>query len=80
MLLPDNAYTAAGLENDLCLATISDFNTLVARSQDTRTPVFALTPEQLNYQGFVLEKTAKSRDAFGEVFRQLANKIITLTS
>jgi len=80
MLLPNGAYRGVGLEKELCLATIADFNTLIAKSQETQTPIFALTPAQLKQGGVVLENTLKSRDAFAEVFRQLAEKIVKLTS
>lgn len=80
MLLSGDVYNAAELESDLCLATIADFNTLIAKSQESRTPVFALTPEQLGQGGVVLENTLKACDAFREEFRRLAQKIIKLTS
>lgn len=80
MLLPEEAYKKAGLDVNFCLATIADFNTLIAKSQETRTPIFALTPEQLGQAGVVLENTVKARDAFANVFRELATKIIALVS
>ena len=44
MLFSENCYAQQQV-NEYCLATIPDFNSLIAKSQDTRTPVFALTRE-----------------------------------
>jgi cellulose biosynthesis protein BcsQ len=79
MMLPPDAYGAAGADESLCLATIPDFNSLIAASQQERTPVFALTPEQIGRTGVVLEQTIKSRNQFDELFSGLADKILALT-
>ncbi len=86
MLLPDEDYRKAmdssvlpRLYPNLCLAQISDFNTLIAKSQDNKTPVFALTDEQLDNVGTVLEADQGKRTEFREVFSALANRVITLT-
>jgi hypothetical protein len=68
------------MQPDFCLATTADFNTLIAKSQETRTTVFALTPEQLGQVGVVLENTIRSRDTFAEEFHHLAKQIIKLTN
>lgn len=80
MMLPTDAYKAAGLSDDYCLSTISDFNSLIAMSQKNRTPIFALSPEQIKQVGTVLERTIKSRDQFKTIFSDLANKVTTLAS
>jgi hypothetical protein len=80
MLLPTDAYKAAGLSDDYCLSTIPDFNSLIAMSQENRTPVFALSPEQIKQQGVVLEQTIKSRDQFEQTFSDLANKVTSIAS
>jgi cellulose biosynthesis protein BcsQ len=80
MMLPDHVYNDQGVGPGFCLATIPDFNTLIAKSQEAQTPVFALTPEQIGYTGPVLENTIKSRDNFKQIFSELAGKIIGLTS
>ncbi len=80
MVLPNQVYKDEGIEDTFCLATIPDFNTLIAKSQDNQTPVFALTPEQIGHTGPVLKNTIKSRDNFKQIFSKLADKIIGLTS
>ena len=47
MMLSNQAYIEQGISENYCLSVISHFNTLIAVSQDKRTPVFALTPEQI---------------------------------
>lgn len=79
MMMPPKAYQDIDIERDYCLATISDFNTLIARSHKSQTPIFALTPDQLHQKGVVLQRTLKSRDRFREVFSDLADKIIKVT-
>ena len=79
MMLPVDAYKQQDIDDTFCLVTIPDFNTLIARSQATQTPIFALTAEQISQTGIVLERTTQSRDSFQEIFSQLADKIIGLT-
>ena len=78
-MLPDQVYGEENVGAAFCLATIPDFNTLIAKSQDHQTPVFALTPEQIGQSGTVLKNTLKSRDNFKQIFSELADKIIRLT-
>jgi cellulose biosynthesis protein BcsQ len=80
MMLPDQVYGEESMGAAFCLATIPDFNTLITRSQDNQTPVFALTPEQIGQSGKVKEITLKSRDKFQQIFSELADKIIGLTT
>ncbi len=79
MMLPDQEYRDIGMGTDFCLETIPDFNTLIAKSQDNQTPVFALTAEQIGYGGKVLERTIKSQQQFNTLFSNLADKIIGMT-
>ncbi len=80
MMLPYGTYLGQQVTGDFCLATIPDFNSLIARSQDTQTPVFALTEEQIGFTGVVLESTLISRDEFKKIFSTFADKVIGLTS
>jgi chromosome partitioning protein len=57
------------------LAQISDFNSLIARSQECSTAVFALSEEQLKAQGSVFESFEGSRQKFQEIFEQLAARV-----
>ena len=79
MTLPRRVYKKHGVE-ELCLAKISDFNSLIAKSQEHQTPVFALTAAQIDQGGVVLEGTERSRDAFKEIFSDLADKVISLVN
>lgn len=79
MLLPSETYAAAGIGATLNLATIADFNSLISRSQEALTPVFALTAEQMRAVGDVLENFRTSRDAFRREFDQLATRVNMLT-
>jgi chromosome partitioning protein len=65
------------------LAHISDFNSLIAISQNLGRPVFALTDEDLKNAkqfGWALETMKESRTAFSDQFKILGELIISLTS
>jgi cellulose biosynthesis protein BcsQ len=78
MLLPESAYLAAGVEPGQPLIQMSDFNSLIALSQEHKAPVFGLTDEQLGQSGIVLEITKKSMGRFRELYSQGADRIITI--
>jgi len=78
MTFRDEDYRDAGLDR-FCLAMISDFNSLIAKSQQTRTPVFNLTDEQIDQSGKVLENTQDSQRKFRHLFEQVAKEIVALT-
>jgi cellulose biosynthesis protein BcsQ len=80
MLLPAALYKKAELIEGHCLAEIPDFNTLIAKSQSARTPVFALSPRQIAQTGTVLKSTLLSRDKFKTIFTELEKKISILTN
>ena len=79
MTFASNKYERAGLEG-CCLSLIPDFNSLIAKSQKNQTPVFALTQAQIGQSGVVLEQTLKQRGRFENIFSDLAEKVIRLTS
>ncbi|MEC4841068.1 ParA family protein [Mycobacteroides chelonae] len=79
LLLSDSQYAAGGVSlDDLCLAQIPEFNSLIAKSQEKCTPVFALTDEQLGGSGSVLENWLDSRDSFNQQFTELTDKITAM--
>ncbi len=78
MLLPEKAYAAAGIQPGQPLIQMSDFNSLIALSQEHKAPVFGLTDEQLGQSGVVLEITKKSMKQFGELYSQGANRILEI--
>ena len=81
MLLPQENYQSVpNLLPNYCLAQIADFNTLIAQSQEHRTPVFALTDDQLGHVGTVLEGDKAKMKEFKRVFSELADKVERLTA
>lgn len=84
MVFPRHCYSDAGVSGDFCLIQMSDFNSLIAISQDCQTPVFALTPEQIKQSSRkssqVLTTALNSQLPFRNAFSTLANKVINLTS
>ncbi|HAT13309.1 MAG TPA: hypothetical protein DCS91_06810 [Microcoleaceae bacterium UBA11344] len=80
MLLTDEMYASQGIKSDFCLAKISAFNSLIAKSQKYQTPVFALTSEQIEQVGIVLKTTLEAQEKFRNTFDKLADKIIGLTA
>jgi hypothetical protein len=79
MLIASERYAPLKIEEDRCLAEISDFNSLIAKSQDAQTPVFALSDEQIELTGVVLERTKKSREMFKTIFTRLSEIVVELT-
>lgn len=80
MLLQTERYAEViNLLPSYCLAQIADFNTLITKSQDYSTPVFALTDDQLGHVGTVLEEDQAKKKQFYAVFYDLAMKLETLT-
>lgn len=73
------------IESDLVaydLAHISDFNSLIAISQENSTPVFSLTNQQIasaGQFGHALRTMELSRDSFLLTFKDLARRIERLT-
>src|SRR5206468_2182285 len=80
LLLPERYQQIEGLLPSYCLSQIADFNTLITRSQEYKTPVFALTQEQLGHVGSVLEIDLQKTKEFEEVFTSLAHRVETLTA
>lgn len=61
------------------LLQMSDFNSLIALSQEHKAPVFDLTDAQIERTGSVLKKTKGSMLNFRELFAAGADRIIALT-
>ena len=80
MMLPNQIYRDQGIEDNLSLAKISNFNSLIALSQEHRTPVYELTPQQLGQTGIVLTNNQGKQEDFRKTFSDLADKIIGLSS
>lgn len=76
-LLPaDDVLSAGDVDlRDMNLAQIAEFNSLIAKSQEHQTPVFALTEDQLGVGGAVADNWEASRDSFDVLFDSLAAKV-----
>ncbi len=62
------------------LANVADFNSLIAQSQKHNVPVFALSDDQIEQAGVILETMVGSRDRFRETFSTLAENLHGLMS
>ncbi|WP_343744341.1 AAA family ATPase [Chitinophaga sp.] len=82
MLLTHEQYKSVdkGLTKNYCLVQIPDFNTLIATSQQYKTPVFALKDSMFGHVGAVLKQDQKKRDEFLGIFSRLADEVIELTN
>jgi cellulose biosynthesis protein BcsQ len=80
MMLPEQTYIEQGIGSSFCLTKISNFNSLIALSQEHQTPIYALTAQQLGQTGIVLQNNQAKQAAFRQTFADLADKIIGLTS
>jgi cellulose biosynthesis protein BcsQ len=80
LILPEKNYRNQNIDKTFCLTKISNFNSLIALSQEYRTPIYDLTPEQLRQTGKVLKNNQAKQEEFRNTFSDLANKIIGLTS
>ena len=77
-----NILEGSGLE-PYDLAYISDFNSLIAISQQLSKPIFALTDNDIHNTGkvfgFAQDTMQQSRDNFAKTFNELGDKILALT-
>ena len=68
------------IQDNYDLASIADFKSLIAKSEQHQTPVFALSEEQIGATGVVLQDSIRRRNEFREVFSGFADKVISLTT
>ena len=80
MLMDEAAYASCELQAGDPILQMSDFNGLIALSQKHQAPVFALTDEQLEQTGIVLERTKESMNRFRGFFEKAADRILELLS
>lgn len=78
-LLDPAVYEEAHLEGPYRLANIPDFNTLIANSQQSKKPVFALSKADMQSRGIIWETQEKDIIKFREIFGNFAARIETLT-
>ena len=79
LMLPPDAYTGAGFEPRHAILQMSDFNSLIALSQEYQVPIFELSDQQLGQVGQVLEITKKSMDRFKGLFEETARRVINIS-
>ena len=65
--------------DDWCLAKFSDFNSLIALSQQYAKPIYALDDSDIGTTGHVFKNQQKSRNAFNKQFENLAQLVIRKT-
>jgi len=80
MCVDPATFTAATGNEPFEIAQIADFNSLIAKSQEHSTPIFALSDAQLERTGVVLAQMQGNRNAFRGVFEKLARDVEALTT
>ncbi|MFC5820257.1 ParA family protein [Nonomuraea harbinensis] len=80
VMLSEDSYANADLEASHRLASIPDFNALIANSQQTRKPVFSLTREDVNRGGNLWDITKENIDKYNATFEELAQRVESLTA
>lgn len=75
MLFQANLYTETGIPANYCLAEIPDFQSLLPQSHKFGVPVYALSDDQIERSGTVLDQMILKRDAFDQMFVDFAMKV-----
>ena len=78
MLLSCDIYKKAGHQVGQPLLQMSDFNSLIALSQEHKVPIFNLTDEQIGLTGSPRDITKKSMLKFRDLYATGADRIIKL--
>jgi len=76
LMLDAAVYAAADYDPKQPILQMPDFNSLIARSQEHRVPIFELTPTQLEQAGAVLASTQASQQRFEALFSEAAARTI----
>lgn len=71
-------YAAAGIPGSGVLGQVQEFNSLLPKSQEHHVPVFALTDEQLDQVGVVLEGSRSQIESLTRIFEAMADRVIAL--
>jgi chromosome partitioning protein len=72
MLFQPNLYTETGIPTNYCLAEIPDFQSLLPQSHKFGVPVYALSNDQIERSGTVLEQMIGKRNEFDQMFVDFA--------
>jgi cellulose biosynthesis protein BcsQ len=78
MMLSRKIYEDAGFAPETPLLQMPDFNSLIASSQNYQVPIYALSDDQLDQVGIVLERTKESMKKFEELFSKAADRVISI--
>lgn len=78
LMLSEATYQKAGFSPEDPLLQMSDFNSLIARSQEHKVPIYELSDAQLEQVGIVLATTKKSMEMFRDLFTTGAERVIKL--
>jgi cellulose biosynthesis protein BcsQ len=78
MVEPNKFRERLGIEPWTPLLEVSDFNSLIALSQEFQVPVYALTAEQTKQAGAVWEQTLESMKVYSDAFSSCADKVFAL--
>lgn len=79
LMLEESMYAGVGEDPPYRLASIPDFNTLIANSQQSRKPVFKLTQADVGRGGSVWDATEVNIRKFHDTFDSLASRLEQLT-
>jgi len=78
LMLRDLVYQNAKIKPEKPLLQMSNFNSLIARSQKHKVPIFGLSDSQLKQTGVVLERTKESMKRFRKIYSEGADQILNL--
>jgi cellulose biosynthesis protein BcsQ len=78
MMLNSDVYKAAKFDPTEPLLQMSDFNSLIASSQEHQVPIFELTAAQLGQVGNVLSNTQSSQAEFKKLFEIGADRVLSI--
>jgi chromosome partitioning protein len=76
MALNLNQYPPELVDDSFCLSEIPDFQGLLPKSYANEVPVFALSDDDIDETGPVLEQMSNKRDMFKAQFEELADKLL----
>ncbi len=76
LMLDASVYQSGGYDPGQPILQMPDFNSLIARSQEHRVPIFELTADQLEQVGSVLSSSQASQAQFKYLFEEASKRII----
>lgn len=76
MVFDAQVYVDSGIEADLCLAEIPDFQGLLPKSNDAGVPVFAILDEEIGETGPIKDGMISKRETFNTLFNGIAEQVI----